>query len=412
MKILLVHNFYQQHGGEDAAALADESLLQDNGHEVILYTRHNEEIRANKWSDHVLLAPSMIHSRQTVRDIQELILTNRPDVAYIHNTFPLISPSIYHVLHSLGIPTVQVMHDFRFFCPNGWFYIQNHVCEKCKGGNYFHAVRNRCYRESYLASLLSASIVAGARYGGGLDKISAFLCPTEFSRKKLLEAGIPGDRIFVRPHFFDGSSVVPRPGAGSYVLYLGRLSSEKGIWTLLRTFEQLRHVNLKVVGTGPLEHELRRYVEERDLENVEIVGFKSGEEKWDLILKCSFAVVPSECYETFCLVVLESYAAGKPVVGSRLGSLPYLIDDGETGLLFEPGSTDELKEKITSLLARPIEIEEMGRRARNLLLTRYRAENSYGVLMDVFSVVTHPKFARRDGAEKAETPGSSSHGAK
>jgi glycosyltransferase involved in cell wall biosynthesis len=401
MKILLVHNFYQQFGGEDAAAWAERDLLQKNGHEVISYTRHNDELKSIGSMGQLLLAPSMVYSRRTARELRELVRARRPDVAYIHNFFPLISPSVYYTLQDLGVPVVQVMHDFRFFCPNGWFFTRGNICERCKAGNYLNAVRFRCYRNSLLPSLLAATIVGSHRLSGVLSKISAFLCLTEFSRQKLLEIGIPPERVFVRPHFLDASSFVPNFRSDGYALFLGRLSSEKGVWTLVRAFEQLVEAPLKIVGTGPLEGALRDYVAGRNLGHIEILGFREGAEKHKLIRNSSLLVVPSEWYETFCLVVLESYAAGKPVVASNLGSLPHVVENGKSGLLFKAGDDRDLRAKVSYLLARPDEAASMGSYGRGLLLSRYSPENSYRTLMNIFSSLAGSRATQEQDRQSA-----------
>ena len=259
------------------------------------------------------------------KELKEIVEKTRPDGAYIINVFPLISPSVYHALHSLKVPSLQAVGGFRFFCPNALFYTNGHVCERCKHGNYLNAVRYRCYRDSYMFSALFAASIGLNRFAGMLRKISAFICLTEFIKLKLLEAGVPEDKLFIRPNFIDAARVTPRPGDGNYAVYLGRLSSEKGLWTLVRAFEALKEPLLRIVGTGPLEAELKGYVRERGITNIEFVGFKTGLEKWKLLKGSSFAVVPSECYETFGMVVLEAYAAGKPVIASDIGSLPYVV---------------------------------------------------------------------------------------
>jgi glycosyltransferase involved in cell wall biosynthesis len=203
----------------------------------------------------------------------------------------------------------------------------------------------------------------------------------------LLESGIPENKLFVKPNFIDATNVAPCPGSGNYVVYLGRLSSEKGVWTLVRAFEVLKDPLLKIAGTGPLEIALKSYVREKGIKNVEFVGFKSGLEKMELLRGSLFSVVPSEWYETFALVALEAYAAGKPVLGSNLGSLPYVIENGRSGLLFEPANAVDLAEKTRHLLSRPSAIEAMGRYARSLVETKYGPAENYKTLMEIFSQV-------------------------
>jgi glycosyltransferase involved in cell wall biosynthesis len=386
MKILFIHDFYQRFGGEDAVALSEKQLLQEHGEEVIPYTRHNDEIKNYRLGQRLALPGEVIYSRRTSTDLRDVVEKHCPDVAYIHNFFPLISPSVYPTLRSLGVPCVQVVHDFRMLCPIGVFYTRGQVCERCKHGNFFHAVRYRCYRESYVASAIASSSIALHRLTGGLDKVDGYVCLTEFTRQKLLEVGVASEKLFLKPNFIDASQVSPSMGGG-YVLFLGRLAEEKGLWTLIRAFESLPHLALKIAGTGPLEDDLRDYVRRKNLGHIEIVGFKSGQEKWDLLRGSLFVVIPSEWYETFCLIVLEAYAAGKAVLAARIGSLPYVVEEGETGALFEAGNSDDLAAKTSAMMLRADELRLMGRRGRQLAETKYSPEQNYRQLMDIFSSV-------------------------
>lgn len=387
MKILFIHDFYQRFGGEDAVAQSELRLLQEHGEDVVPYTRHNDEIKDYRLWQKLTLPAEVIHSRRTRDDLSDLVQKHRPDVAYVHNFFPLISPSVYGSLRSLNVPCVQVVHDFRMMCTNGVFYTHGHVCELCKHGNFLHAVRNRCYRESYVASAVAAAAIGFHRLAGVLDKIDGHICLTEFTRQKLLEIGVASERLFLKPNFIDASQVLPSAGGGGYVLFLGRLSKEKGLWTLIRAFEKLPHLPLKIVGTGELEDDLRDYVVQKKLDHIELLGFKTGQEKWDLLLGSLFVVIPSEWFETFCLVALEAYAAGKAVLASRIGSLPYVVEEAVTGRLFEAGNANDLAERATEMTNRSDELQLMGRRGRQLVETKYSPEQNYRRLMDIFSSI-------------------------
>jgi glycosyltransferase involved in cell wall biosynthesis len=387
MKILFIHDFYQNFGGEDAVALSEMRLLQEQGEEVIPYTRDNQEIKEYRLWQKLVLPAQVIYSRRTRTELSELVEKHRPDVAYIHNFFPLISPSVYSALRSLGVPSVQVVHDFRMLCPNGLFYTEGQVCERCKHGNFLHAVRHCCYRDSYLASAIASLTIGLHRIAGVLDKIDGYICLTEFTRQKLLEVGVASEKLFLKPNFIDATQVSPCPGGGDYALFLGRLSPEKGLWTLIQAFEQLPDLPLKIAGTGPLEDDLRQYLSRRKLHHIELVGFKSGREKWELLRGSAFVVVPSEWYETFCLVALEAYAAGKAVLASRLGSLLYVVEQGKTGLLFEAGNPGDLAAKAGEMMGCPQDLELMGNYGRQLAETKYGPEQNYRVLMDIFSSI-------------------------
>lgn len=395
MKVLFVHNFYQNFGGEDACALAEKELLESHGEELILYTRDNKELRQYSLFEKFAAPLEAVDSARTREEVAEIVRKQKPDVAYVHNFFPLVSPSLFETLYQLKVPCVQVAHDFRLVCPNALLYTKGAICEECSHGDFFSAIRNRCYRDSYVASIVAASVIASARRNSVFDMISAFVCPTEFSKRKLSEAGIPEHRLFVKPHFIETAAIEPNFG-GKYVLYLGRLAPEKGVETLVRAMAMNRKIPLKLVGTGPLEKVLRSYIREKRLKNIDLTGFKSGAEKWRLLRGSAFVVVPSECYETFGLSALEAYAAGKCVVASRLGALPYIVQDGRTGLLFKAGDTGELSEVIRCLWSQPEEIEEMGRYARGHAEMNYTASKNYEMLRWILSeAISRRWFERR-----------------
>jgi glycosyltransferase involved in cell wall biosynthesis len=287
----------------------------------------------------------------------------------------------------LGVPAVQVLHNFRPFCPNGFYYTQGRICEACRDGNYLNAVKNRCYKDSYAFSALYGLTLGINRLEGMVEKISGFICLTEFFRIKMREAGIPESKLFVRPNFVDASALNGGAKVGGYGLFVGRLSAEKGCWTLIRAFERLPQVPLKIVGTGPMEMELRDYVRDRNLGNIEFLGFKSGAEKWEILRNALCVVLPSEWYENFPVTVLEAFMASKPVIASRMGGLPYIVEEGKSGLLFEAGKPEELAQKIQQLAAHPEEALRLGQCGRRMSETKYGPDQAYQNLMDIFSQV-------------------------
>ena len=386
LKILLAHCFFQQFGGQDSVALSERKMLEAHGHEVIPYLRHNDEIKSFGAGERLIFALDTIYSRRTVREIQAIVSSARPDVAYIHNIYPLISPAIYHCLHALGIPIVQCVHDFRPLCLNGLFYTEQKCCELCKGGNYLHGVVKKCYKNSYVLSGLYAATLAVNRNAGMMQKISAYICLNDFYKEKLLDLQVPDSKIYVRPNSIDASEFVSTGTApsGDYAVFLGRLSPEKGLWTLVKAFEKLAPARLKIVGTGPLEGDLSSYIRERKLDNIEMLGFRAGLEKTQLLQGALFSVIPSEWYENFPVVALESYAAAKPIVASRIGGLASIVADGETGLFFAAGNSDELADKLRYLFANPREAKRMGALASTLTRTKYSREASYRNLMEIF----------------------------
>ena len=388
MRVLIIHSAYQQFGGEDSVVRAERELLERHGDEVLLHSRHNDEIKEFGVTEKAAFFPQTVYSFRSSGEISDVVHGFKPDVAFVHNVYPLISPSIYHKLHELGVPAVQVLHNFRPYCPNGFFYTQGQICEACKGGNYLNAVRKRCYKDSYALSALYGFALGANRLAGMVNKIAGFICLTEFFKIKMKEAGVADSKLFVRPNFVYAPPLMPAAnGAGQYALYLGRLSPEKGCWTLIHAFERLPHVPLKIIGTGPQEQELKDYVRAKGMGNIEFLGFKTGDEKWQLLRNSLCLVLPSEWYENFPVTVLEAFMASKPVVASRMGGLPYIVDDERSGLLFETGKVSELAQKIQKLVDDPATAARMGALGRHLSETKYGPEQGYRNLMNIFSQV-------------------------
>jgi glycosyltransferase involved in cell wall biosynthesis len=388
MRVLIVHGAYQQFGGEDAVVRAERELLERHGDEVLLYARHNDETKTFSAFQKAAFFPQTVYSWKSSGEISDVVHGFKPDVAFVHNVYPLLSPSVYHKLHALGVPAVQVLHNFRPFCPNGFYYTQGQICEACRGGNYLNAVRKRCYKDSYALSGLYALTLGSNRLAGMVNKVAGFICLTEFFKIKMQEAGVPDSKLFVRPNFVYAPPLSSDAGAaGNYAIYMGRLSPEKGCWTLIHAFEKLPQVPLKILGTGPLEQELKDYVSAKGISNIQFLGFKSGDEKWQLLRKSLCLVVPSEWYENFPVTVLEAFMASKPVIAARMGGLPYIVEDGQSGLLFDAGDVGGLAQKIQQLADDPAGAVRMGIRGRSLSETKYGPEQGYSNLMRIFSQV-------------------------
>ena len=386
MRILCVHNQFQKYAGSDAVAQADERLLAEHG-EVVSYSRHSNEINSANQLQRLGMGMDALYSRRTVREVTEIVKRFRPDVAYVHNVFPLISPSLYDVLYQLRVPSVHIIHDYRLVCPNSRFYVNDQVCEKCKLGNFWPAVANRCVRGNVAYSALYASSLYLNRKLGLLDKIGGYICLTEFTKGLLMESRIPENKLYICPNHIDTSAVKPQFGGGRYVLYLGGLYRDKGVLTVAKAFAQLPHIPLKMVGTGAAEGELREFIASHKLSNVEIIGFKAGAEKLEYVRNSMFTMCPSHYYENFPLVVLEAFASGKPVIASAEGALLCIIQSHQTGLFFKSEDADDLAAKVRWLYDRPDQIESMGRTARSLVESKYDSRLRYPSLEAIFKDV-------------------------
>jgi len=386
MRILSVHNQFRKFSGSDAVAAADEQLFKQYA-DVTSYTRSSNEAASFSKIEKLGLGIDTFYSRRTASEITEVVERFRPDVAYVHNVFPLISPSLYHVLHKLRVPSVHILHDFRLWCANSRFYINGQVCESCKLGNYWSAVSKRCVQQDVAYSALYAASLYANRKAGLLDRIGGFICLTEFAKNLLIQAEVPEEKIHVCPNHIDTSAIIPQYGGGKYVLYVGGLYRDKGVLTIVKAFAQLPHIPLRLVGTGDAEQEIREYIQQKNLSNVEMVGFQSGREKFESLRNSAFTIVASHCYENFPIVVLEAFSSGKPVVASGIGALPYIIEPQKTGLLFESQNSDDLAEKVRWLYDRPSEIDNMGRQARAIVERKYDAKLRYPALQTIFENV-------------------------
>ncbi len=382
MRILFIHNHYQQFGGEDTIVELEKEALEQHGASVTVYSRHNDEIKSFHTGGKALLPLSAIHSRKTTYDIRAAIDACRPDVAYLHNIYPLISPSIYPALAEARIPSFQVAHNFRPFCSNGLLYTKGAICEECLGHSTLPAVSNRCFHNSLAMSAMYAAATARAQKLS--TALKGFICPTPFTASKLMVAGLPPDRLFTRPHFIPGDAGTPKYGDGRYALFIGRLSPEKGLNTLVDAFAGAPSVELVIAGTGPMEEDLRLRIAALRASNIHLAGFVKGDAKRRLLENAMFVVVPSECYEAFGMIVLEGFLAGKPALASRIGGLPYVVADGQTGRLFEPGDAIALAECAMSLAADVAGRAEMGRAARFQVESEFGPERWFERTMEIF----------------------------
>lgn len=376
MKILIVHNSYQHHGGEDVARDAESRLLRRAGHAVIEYSRSNSDLFGASFLDHITAASETIWSRRTFRELRELLARDKPHVAHFHNTFPLISPSALYACADAGVPVVQTLHNYRLLCPAATFFREGQPCEKClHRAIAWPAVVHACYRNSRGASSVAALMPAVHRaMGTWRSKIAVYVALSRFARQKFIEGGLPAEKIVVKPNFVehDGPS---KETPGDYALYLGRLSEEKGIRVLLAAWNRLRTpVSLQIAGDGPLRNEVSAQIA-RSAFNSSIawLGAVPHTQTPALLRNARFLVVPSTCFENFPLAIAEAFAFGLPVIASRLGACAEIVEDSVTGLLFTPADTHDLAEKVAWAWNHPAELARMGASVRAEYEAKYNS---------------------------------------
>lgn len=405
MKNLQINNFHYLRGGSERYYLDVSKLLKTNGHQVIHFSMHHSENSRSDYSkyfvSHIDFAEKArninvnngfkviirtIYSYETRKKLNNLIEVEKPDIVHLQNFHSQLSSSVLYSAKKFGLPVVWTVHDYEPICPNTVFFNGKGVCEDCKGGKYYKVITNRCKKKSLVASVMAATTFYVHRIANIYKLIDYFITPSEFLRNKLVEYGFESKKIIHIPNFIDAGKIRPNYTYSDYFLYLGRLSREKGILTLLKAINSLQgSTKLKIVGKGQLEEEIVDYIANNRLENyIEMLGYQGGEELEDIIRKAMFVVVPSEWYENFPYAVLEAFAYGKPVIGTNIGGIPEQIDDGINGYLFKYKNTSELAEKIIYLIDNSEKIVEMGKKAREKVELKYNSQNHYEALMNLY----------------------------
>ncbi|HLF18595.1 MAG TPA: glycosyltransferase family 4 protein [Candidatus Omnitrophota bacterium] len=386
MKILIGHNRYQFEGGEDAVVASEQRLLGQHGQEVVSYRRDNRELSSLSPLRRLFTYLNIGWSRVTYREVRSILKRERPDIAHFHNVHFMMTPSVYYACQEEGVPVVQSLHNFRMFCANALFFRDNMVCEDCLKIGVGEGIRHKCYKNSRLATtLVTRMMQRHHKQKTWLNQINAYICASEFTKRKYIEGGIPGERIFVKPNFAESYSYKLKEHK-DYALYMGRLSQEKGLDVLLEAYRLLAPLPLKIAGEGPMREQINRFIEEHHLKNIEILGFTSHEAWEDLMSQAKFAVVPSRCYENFPRIVSESFSFGLPVVASRLGSLRELVKDKENGVFFTSGDSQDLAQKI-KWMYEEADLKSLRQNARRTFEEKYAPEKNYQELISIYERV-------------------------
>ena len=391
MKVLLAHDFYRSSApsGEDAAYRNERSMLEKAGVGVVPFERHNDAIDDSTLSRRVSLALNGAWSRKSYDDISALVRKTKPDVAHFHNTFPLISPSGYAACRDNGVPVVQTLHNFRLICPGALLLRDGKPCEACVGTTLpLPALRHRCYRNSAAATAAQVWTLVRNRWRGVYaGQVDRYIALTRFAASRLAAGGLPADRIDVKPNFLP---VDPGPGAGGggYAAFVGRLSEEKGVRVLLSAWRAVDGLPLKIAGDGPLRPELERQAVREGLA-VEFLGYRQRDEVYALLRNAVMSILPSVCYEGFPMSMIESFACGTPVVVSRIGSLAELVEEGVTGVTFEPGNPDDLAVKVAGLGMPPERLAGLRTTTRKTFESRHTAKKNLDALLGIYGKVAH-----------------------
>jgi len=377
MRVLFIHNKYLQYGGEDAVVRDERKLLRDRGVEVRKYERDNVDIAD---LSRLRVAADTIWSGRSCREVGTVLDVYRPDVVHCHNTFPLVSPSVYRAAADRGIPVVQSLHNFRLACPQAFLLRDDKPCEDCLGKLPWRGIVHRCYRGSAAQSAVLVAMVGVNRAIGTYQKsVTRYVALNEFCRRKFIQSGLPAERIVVKPNFVD-LPAVPADVARSGALFVGRLSREKGLHAIADAFRALRssRATLDVIGDGPDASALSA------IDGVRMHGRLSSAQTYDAMARAAYLLMPSIWYENFPRVLVEAFACGLPVITSRLGAMAELIEDGLTGLFAEPGDAADLADKISWANANPAAMREMGQAARHHYEQKYTGDVNFSRLTAIY----------------------------
>ncbi|HVP37002.1 MAG TPA: glycosyltransferase [Terriglobales bacterium] len=401
MKLLFVNKYYRPSGGPEKVLLQSKEKLESMGNRVAVFSMQDEKNLSTPYSryfvcnvdyngsssivDKAKMTLNMIYSLEAKKKMEMLLEEEKPDLAHLHNIYHQISPSILPVLKKKGIPVVMTLHDFKLLCPNYTFLNKGESCERCEGKYFYKAVLHKCVKDSYWKSLVCSLEMYFHRFLKIYrDCVDAFIVLSEFSREKMIRYGIPEDKLFLLPNYIELPSNGKEKPLGEYVLFLGRLSEKNGISTLIQAMVKAKEVPLTIAGEGELLPDLKNYVREKKLENVTFAGFLNGAKLEQTLENSLFIVFPAICYHNCPMSVLESFAFSKSVIGSNLGSIPELIEDGINGFLFEPKNVEELSEKIRYLYYHPLLAEKMGMAAREKVEEKYSEEEYYKKLLGLY----------------------------
>jgi glycosyltransferase involved in cell wall biosynthesis len=386
LSIASVYNRYLDRGGEDVVFEAEAQLLGAHKHRVTCVTAQVKNPSGVR--EKAELAWGAVWSNKWYKRFRALLKDKSIDLVHVHNFFPNLSPSIYYACRDENVPVVQTLHNYRLLCPSATLYRNGHGCEDCMGKiPLWPSILHGCYHGSHAqASVIVAMLTAHRFIRTWQKRVSVYVALTEFARQKFIQGGLGAQKITVKPNF-----VHPDPGVrneqGDYALFVGRLSAEKGIRTLLKTWACVGEIPLKIVGDGPLAHKAHSFVQGHRMKGVHILGRKDHHAVLGLMKGARFLVFPSEWYEGLPLTIVEAFACGVPVIASRLGAMAEIVQNERTGLHFTLGDPADLAAKIEWAWAHPEQMRQMGREARAEYERKYTAERNYQMLMGIYEKV-------------------------
>ncbi|NLF01691.1 MAG: glycosyltransferase family 4 protein [Anaerolineales bacterium] len=403
MRILLVNKYYYLRSGTERYLFNLKRLLEARGHVVEAFAMQhlrNEpatyaadfapgvDYRALSGAARLAAAARVIWNPEAGRRIGRALDAFRPDVVHVLNIYHQISPAVLPPITRRSIPIVQTLNDYKLICPNYLLYTDDGPCTRCRGGQYAHALGHRCMQGSRAWSALAALEMTLHKAARVYERhVAAFIAPSRFVQRTAESFGVPAGQLVHIPYFLFPGDFTPTGGEGSYAAYVGRLSREKGLGTLVAAMRHASEVPLVLVGEGPLRPELEALATRWGLSNVRFSGYQSGPALTRALSEARFSVLPSEWHEVFGQTITESFAVARPVVATRMGGIPELIDEGLDGSLVEPRAAEALAERLRALWLAPARAAEMGQAGRRKVAARYDDEAHYARLMALYREV-------------------------
>lgn len=382
--ILIVHNYYQIPGGEDTVVANEKKMLEDHGHKVILYSRNNAELKQMSKFQKLFLPITTVFNPRTYKEIKRLIKSENIEIVHVHNTLNLISPAVYYAARDMKVPVVQTVHNFRLLCPGATFYRDGHICEDCVEHGLKCAVKHNCYRNSKLQTLACVISTKIHRMTGIYGRIN-YICLTEFNKEKLLQLKqIKTDRVFVKPNFVEAPTdeIISYNKREEQFIFAGRLDKLKGIDILCDAWKQMGATAPKLIvcGAGPMEEWCRRFLEVNPKCNIELRGFVSNKEAKKLIANSKALILPTQWYEGFPMTIVEAYSVGTPVIGSDIGNVGDLIEEGAGGLKFNCRDLESLINAVNLLSQSLLDGHEIS----DFYSKHYSSEANYNMLVKIY----------------------------
>ena len=414
MRVISANNYYYLRGGSERVFFGDMHALESEGVEVIPFsaidpandqTPHARnfvravDVQAKGAVGKLRAAVEAVYCRRTAQAFDRLLQETAPDVVHCHNIYGRLTTSILNAAARRRIPVVLTAHDYKLVCPAYLMLRDQKPCDACIDGGYYRCATNRCHKGSLASSAVYAAEAYFTRFARQYGKVSAFLCPSQFMTKLFRRAGLPADRVFYHPNSIDAGAYSPNFEPGEYALYVGRLSAEKGIATLLQAIASTG-IPLRIAGDGPMGPALQQLAQQNPATPIVFEGTCRDERLRKLYQNAAFIVVPSEWYENAPMTVLEAFAYGKPVIASAIGGLPEMVIDGETGYLFPYGDREYLEATLRHLWSDRAGQRRMGQNARRKVESDYSQSSRLRSLIEHYNRVCHAG-AHASGLQRA-----------